>query len=342
MKRALMGILVVGVLGLVGYFGFNLYIEKMSQAVGGQATEDIRVEIPQGSSADRIAAVLEENNLIRDEFAFKYLSRKTGLAAEFKAGIYYLDRAMSARDIMEELVSGGRDIGVHIFTIPEGFEIRNMAQLLAEQGIVDGDTFIEMASNVDMFRDKHAFLSDLPQEQGLEGYLYPDTYQIDYETEKKEEAIINMMLSNFGSKYGEDFRQRQEEMGLSLDQVITMASIIEREAQVESERRTISAVFYNRIEDGMRLQSCATVQYILGERKPNLSYEDVRIDSPYNTYMNAGLPPSPIASPGLSSIEAALNPEDVDYFFFVARGDGSHIFSNTYEEHLEAQNSIRN
>jgi UPF0755 protein len=185
-------------------------------------------------------------------------------------------------------------------------------------------------------------LNDIDPETCLEGFLFPETYEM--KVGASESQIAERMLSQFDKVFKDSYYERAEELGMTINEVVTLASVIEREAQLDSERARISGVFHNRINKGWKLQSCATVQYILGERKEVLSYDDIAIESPYNTYINAGLPPSPIASPGEKSIIAALYPEDTDFMFFVASGenDGSHIFSKTLKEHEKAVKSRRN
>jgi UPF0755 protein len=223
------------------------------------------------------------------------------------------------------------------FTIPEGFELRQIADRLEADGLVNKDKFYAAVKESDL---DYAFLKGIPnRENKLEGYLFPDTYEVFKNA--TEQDIINKMLGRFDQVFTEEYRQRARELNMSLDQVITLASIIEREAKLDKERKIISAVFHNRLNKKMKLESCATVQYLLKEQKSVLTYKDLEVDSPYNTYIYAGLPKGPIASPGVESIEAALYPDKVDFLFFFATKDGSHIFSKTYQEHLNAQNKIK-
>jgi UPF0755 protein len=165
----------------------------------------------------------------------------------------------------------------------------------------------------------------------LEGYLYPDTYRIT--TQATEEEIVNMMLARFAREMTTEFREQARAQGLTLHQAVTLASLVEREAQKDAERPRVAAVFLNRLKKGWKLESCATIQYILGEPKARLLNKDLQIDSPYNTYRNYGLPPGPIAAPGRASLQAAVNPADEGYMFFVVAEDGRHIFSRTLQEH---------
>ena len=341
MKKKVVVFIVAGFIA-AGYFGFKGYISQAKGPVDPSSAEVVQIEIPSGYATPQIASLLSEKGLINDEKIFRLVSRVEGKDSGFKAGVYSLSKNMNLEEILSSLTEGGMDIGVETFTIPEGYEVRQIADLLSEKGLIDREKFVTLARDASPYKESYSFLDSVPAGMGLEGYLYPSTYQINEQEENKEEAIIEMMLDKFGSVYTKELEARAESLGLDTNEVITLASIVEREAQVEIERKTISAVFHNRIKDQMNLQSCATVQYILEERKPNLSYEDIAIESPYNTYINSGLPPAPIASPGKASIEAALDPEEVDYLFFVAKGDGSHTFSKTYEEHLKAQNKNQN
>ena len=181
----------------------------------------------------------------------------------------------------------------------------------------------------------YRFLKNLPERKNkLEGYLFPSTYFIS--EEMSEHEIIDMMLREFDTQFKAEYYDRAEQMNLTVDQVITMASIIQGETDSETERAKVAGVFYNRINSDMNLQSCATVQYILGERKAVLSVADTQINSPYNTYINSGFPIGPICNPETACIEAALYPEETDAFYFVQGSDGKHIFSKTYEEHEKA------
>lgn len=341
MKKKVAVFIVAGVLA-TGYFGFRGYVSQAKEPVDPSSAKAVEVEIPSGYATPQIASLLSDKGLIHDEKVFRLVSRVEGKDSGFKAGVYSLSKSMSLEEILSSLTEGGEDIGVETFTVPEGYEVRQIADLLSEKGLVDREKFVTLARDASAYKESYSFLGSVPDGMGLEGYLYPSTYQISEQEENREDAIVRMMLDEFGSVYTKELESKAESLGLDTNEAITLASIIEREAQVESERKTVSAVFHNRISEQMNLQSCATVQYILEERKPNLSYDDIAIESPYNTYINAGLPPAPIASPGKASIEAALDPEEVDYLFFVAKGDGSHTFSRTYEEHLDAQNKNQN
>ncbi|SCG83270.1 hypothetical protein DW1_1700 [Proteiniborus sp. DW1] len=326
---------------LVGIYGVKKYVDNQLKPIAIDNIKEVQVTIPKGSSSSKIAKILKDNNLIRNELVFRLFAKYEKMDNKFKAGKYVFNTGMTQEEIMGKLVEGGISKDAITFTIPEGFELKQIAERLHEMNLADKDTFLELASKVSNFSSEYEFLKEVPEELSLEGYLYPDTYEVYVDASEKD--IIRKMLNRFDNLYTDEIKAKAKELNLDLNQVITLASIIEREGRAESEREIISAVFHNRIKAGMMLQSCATVQYILGERKPVLSTEDTLIDSPYNTYINTGLPPGPIASPGIKSIEAAVNPADVNYMYFVFNEDeeGTHTFSVTYEEHKKAKNRIR-
>jgi UPF0755 protein len=311
---------------------FVLYSMLMSNAgkpVDLSNESIIYLEVPSGSSTQKIAALLEENKLIRNAFIFRLQSKITGFDSKYKAGYYSLSQNMTMKDIMQQLQKGSA-MTVR-FTIPEGFDIKKTTERLVAAKLIDADLF-KKAIKTGTFDFR--FLKDAPAgDNRLEGFLYPDTYEVF--PDSSEEEIIAKMLSRFDSLFPDAYYKRAEELGMSINQVMALASIIEREARVPADRPIISSVFYNRLAIDMPLQSCATVQYILGEQKEKLTNQDIAIDSPYNTYLNSGLPPGPICSPGIDSIKAALYPADTSYLYFLAKGDGSHVFSVTYEEFLK-------
>lgn len=301
-------------------------------------TETVTIDIAQGASASSVAAQLKESGVIKYPTVFKLMARSDNYASAIKPGAATINNGMSYKEILELLCSDNRD--TNKLTIPEGFEQKQIAERLESEGFCTKDEF-EAATHDDYGYD---FLNGLPDRPyRLEGYLYPDTYIIPEGASAHD--IIDMMLSEFNDNFTAEYREQAKSIadkyGFTnpIDSVITMASIIERETDSDTERAKVAGVFYNRLDQKMNLQSCATVQYVLGERKSVLSIADTQIDSPYNTYKYSGLPEGPIANPGLDCIKAALYPEATDYLYFVMGTDGQHIFSKTYEEHLAAMNS---
>lgn len=330
MKKWIILILIV-VITISGYIYFNAYMEKMTQPMDTESSEYISVEIPSGSTTEDIANILKNHGLIRSDFVFKYQSKKNNFDGKYQAGSYMLGFNMSMDKIMSLIQEGEAETNTVRFTIPEGYDITRVADALEKEGLVDREKFLDVVANGDF---SYVFLNGLSKDENrLEGFLFPDTYEV--YANASEEEIINKMLSRFDQLFTDEYYKRLEELGYSIKEMITLASIIERESLLDDERPIVSSVFHNRLNTGMLLQSCATVQYILGEVKPKLTIADTRIESPYNTYLHKGLPPGPIASPGLASIKAALYPEATEYMYFVAKGDGSHAFAVTYNEFLK-------
>ena len=322
-------IIMIGIIIIAAAAIYALYIGNESKPLDPNSNESISVTIPSGTGTAGIANLLEENNLINNKGVFKLQSRSKGYDGKYKAGQYSLSPSMSMEEIMELLLKG-KDETVR-FTIPEGYDIKRTTAKLSEEGLVNTEAFVK---EIETGQFDYKFLADSPAgPDRLEGFLFPDTYDIF--TTANEHDIVDKMLYQFNKIFTDEYYARAEELGMSVREVITLASIIEREARVQEDRPVIASVFYNRLKIGMPLQSCATVQYILGEQKAVLSIKDTKIDSPYNTYIISGLPPGPIASPGADSIKAALYPADTDYVFFLAKGDGSHAFSVTYEQFLK-------
>ncbi|GMG96210.1 endolytic transglycosylase MltG [Tepidimicrobium xylanilyticum] len=312
------------------------YYDNSLLAVSAENPVGIDIEVPVGSSTSKIANILKSNGLIRNETVFKIAVKRSGLEGKLKAGSYALNTSMSVNEIIDVLSKGGRNNNVIRFTIPEGYELGQIAEKLSKEGIVDKERFLALTSDKGNFQDKYPFLMELEEGQSLEGFLYPSTYEIFIGT--KEEEIIEKMLNEFIKVFESDVKPNIGSLDFTLNEIVTLASIIEREAKLDEERELISAVFHNRLKVNMPLQSCATVQYILGERKEVLTDKDTQIESVYNTYINLGLPPAPIASPGKNSLIATVKPADVDYLFFRTKedGTGAHTFTRTYEEHLRA------
>ena len=280
------------------------------------ATQKV-VDIPSGTNAKEIVIVLEENEIIRkNNYTFRILTKLLKLEDQLKYGEYNLNPSMNMLQILDKLVKG--EVIVYKITIPEGYTSTQIAELLDKKEVAEKETFLKLAKD---------------SEKSWEGYLFPDTYEVPKKYGAKN--MSEVMLSNFNQiAIKNKFKGKAEEIGFSLDEIIILASIIEKEARFSEEKSKVSSVFYNRLEIGMKLQSCATIQYILETPKEILDENDLKIDSPYNTYLYKGLPPGPICNPGLDSIMAALEPEEGDYLYFVLGENGRHIFSKTYQEHL--------
>ncbi|HQD53644.1 MAG TPA: endolytic transglycosylase MltG [Peptococcaceae bacterium] len=292
-----------------------------------QDKEDRLFEVKAGSSLQQIARDLEQEGLLKDERIFYWYARLSGNAARLKAGRYLLNPAMDARTITEKLVEG--KVATITFTIPEGYHLRQIAEVFAQKGIAEKEEFWEAIQNGSY---NVPFLEELPprSERWLEGYLFPDTYTVPLGT--PVEKVIEVMLKRFAQIYD---RLPSNNTGLTRHELVTLASIVEGESVLDEERPIIASVFFNRLKIGQRLEADATVQYLFDERKERVLYRDLEIDSPYNTYRNKGLPPGPIGSPGEASLRAVLQPADTKYYYFVARKDnsGAHVFAQTLDEH---------
>lgn len=249
-------------------------------------------------------------------------------------GLYYIDQKLEARRQRQaywqekEAALADRSI-----TVIEGWNNQQLAEKLAasQLGFTTKD-FLKATNKSKQIETKYSFLIDKPDSASLEGYLFPDTYR--FRASSSPEEIIEKMLNNFDSKLTTKMREDIKQQGKTIYQIITMASLIEKEVRSTKDMKMVSGIFWNRINNGQRLESCATLAYILGENKPQYSYEETRIESPYNTYINKGLPIGPISNPGLKAIEAAIYPTNNDYNFFLTRPDtGETIFSRNFEEH---------
>jgi len=305
----------------------------------------IKVVIPQGASARQVAGVLKNAGAIRSATAFVFLSRLSGNAGDLKPGQYDLRRAASPIEILGKISRG--EVAAGWVTIPEGYTVRQIAELIASKHIADKEEFIRLT----LYGENRP--ADFPPAPpNMEGYLFPDTYLM--QQGRGAAVAAKLMYENFVKKVWNPFGQRILNRGLAdlnseapanaaerLHAVITLASLIEREAKADGDRAVISGVLWNRLRRSMKLDVDATVQYALGNHKSRLIYKDLEVDSAYNTYKTSGLPPGPIANPGLASIKAALDPADCPYLYYVARPDGTHVFSKTLEEHNRAVAAIR-
>lgn len=330
MRKSVMAVVAALAAVAVGFGGF--LVSDILGVGGGSRRVDIKVS--EGETTASIISQLKNSGMISSKTAFKIYTKVTGEHI-FRAGIHSLDSSMSYREILNEFESISKH-NASTFTVPEGYELRQIADLLEKEGFVNREIFMSEAERGSF---DYEFVKAIPnRENRLEGYLFPDTYTV--EAGMTEHEIIDMMLKNFANKilhvYNEAASQR------SLDETVILASVIEREAAGDEDRGKVASVFVNRLNKGMKLESCATVQYILKERKSVLSNADTQIDSPYNTYKNNGLPVGPIASPGVESVKAALYPENTNYMYFMASADGSGtIFSETFEQQLENQKQIQ-
>jgi len=321
----------------------GLYLNMRKGDIESAASDDdtpIVFTINPGETAATIAPRLQREGLITDSQLFLWLVRYEGVDALLEAGEYELRANMTMNELIDSLQHGRlREVSV---TIPEGKRAEEVAALLEERGIVESSVFLGLVRSsspaYDFLQDRRA-----DARTSMEGFLFPETYLIpaDYDAQQ----VLDLLVMTFAESFSAEMRQAAAEAGMSVYEVVTLASIVEREAVVAEERPIIASVYLNRLEQGMYLQSDPTVQYALGYQEdagqwwkiPMSLEEDVVVDSPYNTYMYPGLPPGPICSPGLASMQAVLEPADTLYLFFFSKFDGSHAFAETYEEHLQNQ-----
>lgn len=299
--------------------------------VSSDNTKEVFV-LKQGMSAAQIAQELQNMKLIKSSAVFRQLCRVNKADAKLMAGMYYLSPAMGAQEILDKLLKGPEPDAVKV-TIPEGYNTAEIVAALVKNNLGTEDQFYQAIQSVTA--NEYAFLSDVPAsgKTRLEGFLFPDTYFFDKKGTPRD--AIDRFLQRFQQELTAETTAALQAQNMSVYTWVTKASIVEKEAQKADERPVIAGVFENRLKISMPLQSCATVQYVLGVAKPVLSLEDIEIKSPYNTYKNPGLPPGPIANPGHASLSAALNPAKTEYLYFVAKQDGSHAFAVTYNEHLK-------
>lgn len=339
-------------LGVAGWQGWAWWswatapIERDSVSTAGQAAaaeaeatigNTVQIQIPQGTPGQQIGRDLEAAGLIRSHLAWNLWSRWQNFRQQggYQAGTYALSPTQSMQEIARQIRSG--DVLQTAFTIPEGWTREQMATALEDRGFFSAQAFLEVTQQVP--RDRYPWLpQELPH---LEGFLYPETYQLPAETITPE-GVRNLMLDRFEAVALPVYQQ--SDSAFSLLEWVTLASIVEREAVIPDERSEIAAVFNRRLQEGIPLGADPTVEYGLGvTQTPEqpLTLAQVNTPSPYNTYINAGLPPTPIANPGLASLEASLNPPETEFLYFVARYDGTHVFSRTLAEHEAAQARIR-
>jgi UPF0755 protein len=293
---------------------------------GSANPEPVELRVEQGEPFGAVVRKLRMHRVIPNEKLFSLWARLTGSDKKIQWGVYRFDPSLAPQEVLHRLVTGKRVF--LMVTIPEGLTIKEIAELLAKMQIADREKFLATAADPKLL--KTFGLAD----KGLEGYLFPNTYQFTPMTSEKE--IIVTMAEQFRKASEPIWAQTGTSIGLSRHQIITLASIIEKETGIEAERPLVSAVFHNRLRRNMALQSDPTVIYGLKDYNGNLTRKDLKDQNPYNTYRIPALPPGPICNPSLASIKAALQPADVAYLFFVSKNDGTHIFSQDLESHNQA------
>lgn len=322
--------LIVGLFFILALAEIYIFNRQASFSRGTGSVEQ-NFEIKSGEGVKDVAANLEKSQLIKNKYYFNYYVWKTGSKGKIQAGKYELRGSMTIPEIVQVLSLGEIVPNEVKITFPEGMSAKDMAEILSQKGF-DGDGFLKIAKTSGAGAPDYDFLKTKPAKSDLEGYLFPDTYI--FFKDAKPESIIDRMLLNFDEKLTPKMRADIQSRGKNIFDVITMASILEKEVRTPEDMKIASGIFWDRIEIGQPLQSCATIAYVLGQEKAQYSIEDTRTPSPYNTYINRGLPPGPINNPGMNAISAAVYPTGTDFNYFLSDpATGKTIFSRTLEEH---------
>lgn len=291
--------------------------------------------VQEGMTTADIAQLLHEKKLVKDPTAFRWEARYKGLATKLQAGPYQIEGGLSNGAIVDVMVKGR--IKQLRFTVPEGFTVVKTAKKLEAEGLGKADKFIAAAKNYAPFDYMQTDNPDVLFK--AEGFIYPATYELPVGL--SEDKILAILVGQFDEYMREEkIPEKCAQQGLQLRQVVNLAAMVELEAVFAEEQPRIAGVFLKRLAIGMPIQSDTTIQYLLGSQKEIITFDDTKIQSPYNTYQNPGLPPGPIGSPGMSAIKAVLEPEKTEYLYFVAEKDGHHRFTKTYSEHLRAIDEI--
>jgi len=291
--------------------------------------QEMNFVIQPGETVSTVSKNLVNAEIIRSSLYFKIYIWQENLGNKLQAGAYTLSSKLNIKEIIDIFASGNIIKNEIKITTLEGWTIDDIVEYLVKKGVVDKDKFMQLTR--EKIKD-FSFLKDLPKKANLEGYLFPDTYIVF--NNASEEDIIIKMLNNFDKKLTYEMRDNIKKQGKSIHEIIIMAALIEKEVQTEQDMKNVSGVFWNRIRDGMRLESDATLTYALKDKVAAHSYKDLELDSPYNSYRYTGLPPGPIGNPGVKAIEAAINPNKTNYYFFLTGNNGQTYFARNYEEHL--------
>lgn len=292
------------------------------------------IRISSGMGAASIGEYLEEKQVISSQKFFLKRLRQSGKDVDIQSGTYKLHKGMKSDEVIELLVNG--KVAVIKFTIPEGYNLHEMAKSLEKQGICKSDDFLKATKS---YKGLEYVGKSSAIENPMEGYLFPDTYEV--QPNARAEDIVKLMADTFNDRLTGDMRAAARRYGLSIHEFVTLASLVEKEVMDDEDRPKVAQVFLKRLAMGMPVQSCATIQYLLKEPKEDLTFDDLKIESPYNTYEHSGLPPGPIASPGRKALEATAHPSDTGYLYFVADRQGKTYYSETFDEHMEKVNKYR-
>ncbi len=313
------------------FLGFLVY----SQFYGSHSLEqEPKIFIVQkGENLAQIAQNLEKQGFIKMKLFFKFYVFLQEGERLLKAGEYSLSPSMSVSQIAEKLIKG--ETSENQITLVEGWNLKDIADYFESQGVCQKEMFFETVNRPEEFVKVFDFLQDKPKSSNLEGYLFPDTYRV--RTTQNIQDIIEMMLNNFGKKFTPDLREEINQQGRTIFEIVTMASLLEKEVGTKEDKELVSGILLKRLKTGMPLQVDATIAYLTGKKTTQISVDELKIDSPYNTYKYAGLPSGPISNPGLESILAAIYPQESDFWYYLSTLDGETIFSKTLTEHNRAK-----
>lgn len=292
----------------------------------GATSQPIQITISENDNLSVLSQRLKNEKIVLSKHLFKLFYQWNTHSSTIHPGTITVHTNDSYQQIAKAVVDTSKDTVT--VTIPEGFEAREIAARLLKNELITSENEFESELRNFSFTTNQG---DIIQGDALCGFLFPDTYAIPQSITPK--AILSLMTDNFKSKWTDEYQKKADQLDMDITDVITLASIVEREARKEKDFPLVASVFHNRLKEGKKLESCATVQYILKERKPVLSVSDTKIDSPYNTYQYKGLPPGPISSPGLTAIEAVLSPAKTDYLYFFTDKNGDNHYAKTYAEH---------
>lgn len=328
-------LIVLSLLALSGIL--SLYIlESANDFLGfSQKSKQVNVEVPENATISSVTKQLKKEGIITQPLNFKIYAKFKNLDETIEPGTYTLDAMMSYDELIYALRAGDERDDVVTVTIPEGFTARDIAKRLEENGVCDEEEFIEALNTIDFGFE---FEKNIPQDENrylkLEGYIFPDTY--DFFKDENPESVVRKFLSAFNKRVTTDLYERMEEMGLTLDETLTLASIVQKEASNPEKMSDVAAVFYNRMDSSTypRFESDVTVNYVENDIKPYLEKANQDMYDAYNTYVCEGIPVGPICNPGLDAINAVLYPSSHDYYFFISDKDGNYYYAETWEEHL--------
>jgi UPF0755 protein len=337
-KKRLITIVVILLCAVCLFIAWRFYYNNQLKPVSN-SHKKIIVEIPEGSKIDDIAKILHDKGLIRNRMIFQsYAGRHSRGIKQIKAANYRFEPSMSSVEIFNAMLNGKDYDGAVAITIPEGKNIKEIGSILESHHICSSEDFINETKKVSEYKKRYTILSSYPDSADgrtpMEGYLFADTYQ--FASNSSASTVVSQMLANTQKKFSKSMLNKISANNQNVDQILNVASIVEMESKEDKDKPKVASVIYNRLAQNMKLQSDATVLYALGEKKTNITNDDLKTNSPYNTYVNTGLPIGPICSPSLKSIKAAINPAQTNYLYFVSDpSTGKTYFATNLSDHQQ-------